>query len=238
MLLLFNCLCMAKVGQKTVNQESQLRPFSASHQEVNAASLGRRRETLKVWLGSGDELGVCWVEATDFRIPPLTGPNILSDVGRCTGSLFVCLFSFFFKQTNKRTVCPSSIRQAGLKLCCYTEVVTICFTNTVWELFRTKGWYVMLKKYGGWMPSLIFFTAALTSQFFQQKGCLFFFNNPPVVVGWQHELRLVYRILNTVNRFSISFPRKQFCSCVWPVTLIYCVKMVTFFFSYVCKRPQ
>lgn len=34
------------------------------------------------------------------------------------------------------------------------------------------------------------------------------------------------------------FTRKQFCSCVRPVTLIYCVKMVTFFFSFVCQKPK
>lgn len=37
--------------------------------------------------------------------------------------------------------------------------------------------------------------------------------------------------------FLVSFSRKQFCSCVRPVTLIYCVKMVTFF-SFVCQRPK
>lgn len=37
--------------------------------------------------------------------------------------------------------------------------------------------------------------------------------------------------------FVFLFPRKQFCSCVRPVTLIYCVKMVTFF-SFVCQRPK
>lgn len=34
-----------------------------------------------------------------------------------------------------------------------------------------------------------------------------------------------------------SLPRKQFCSCVRPVTLIYCVKMVTYF-SFVCSETQ
>lgn len=37
---------------------------------------------------------------------------------------------------------------------------------------------------------------------------------------------------------SFLFTRKQFCSCVRPVTLIYCVKMVTFFFSFVCQKPK
>lgn len=32
-----------------------------------------------------------------------------------------------------------------------------------------------------------------------------------------------------IGAFCFLFPRKQFCSCVRPVTLIYCVKMVTFF---------
>ncbi len=36
----------------------------------------------------------------------------------------------------------------------------------------------------------------------------------------------------------LLFMRKHFCSCVWPVTLIYCVKMVTSFFSFVCQKPK
>ena len=43
--------------------------------------------------------------------------------------------------------------------------------------------------------------------------------------------------LNSLLLVSLSLTRKQFCSCVRPVTLIYCVKMVTFF-SFVCRRPK